>query len=88
MATMPDRPEPGSTGWSFSSKTLQRSPSMNLAVWTSESLVMTELPMPRASEDEKPSLSMAWGMCSSMPFLTSWLHMTPEETMARMLDTS
>jgi hypothetical protein len=49
---------------------------------------MIELPMPSASDEEKPSLSMACGMCSSMPFLTSWLHITPEETMVRMLDTS
>ena len=44
--------------------------------------------MPRASEEEKPSLSMAWGMCSRRPRLTSRLHMTPEETITATLETS
>ena len=88
MATMPGTPDPGSTGLSFSSNTLQRSPSMNLAVGVSMPLAVTDAPMPRASEEEKASINMAPGICSSMPCFTSRLHITPDEVTAAMLEAS
>ena len=61
---------------------------MNLAVATSPPRDITELPMPIASDDEKPSLSIAFGMCSSSPRFTSTLHITPDETIAAIEETS
>src|SRR5580658_6623131 len=88
MATSPGLPEPGSTGLSSSSNTLQWSPSTNLAVSTPTPLLMSDRPMPIPSDDEKRSDSTAWGMCSNNPCLTSCDHITPDDIITVTEDTS
>ena len=48
----------------------------------------TEEPMPSASEEENASSRSMPGWCASRASLDSWLHITPEETMATRLERS
>ena len=69
-------------------KTTQFGPSWNFAVVGAAPFTATEAPMPTASDEPKLSVMAIWGMCSSRPFLFSWLHMTPEEPIWPTLERS
>ena len=48
----------------------------------------TEAPSPRASDEEKASMSSMPGLCLSSPCLTCSLHMTPDEVTSTRLERS
>src|SRR5579875_1175481 len=84
---MPRSPEPGTTRRPPSVNTAAFGPRVNLAVCASAPAADCEEPMPKASEEEKPSDSTQPGAkCFNSPCLFSWLHIEPEEPMKRTED--
>ena len=57
-------------------------PSWKRAVCTAPAAVVTDIPMPTASDELKESISISFGLAASSACFVSSLHITPEDAIS------